>query len=196
MAKPIEPFIKEVLDKYDIDPRRALWDCHGTWIIYHKYVEMLGAKAGVTLEAPQIVTADPAAKMVVICVSGQLGDRHEWSFGEAAPYNNKNAYPFAMAEKRAKDRVILKLVGLAGHVYTDEDVYDIKDGKPQWEAPAVADTPTIGDSNAFRTMLEEAQSLEDLNAFAKEIGASDLPAPSKAALRKVYAKRKKEISNG
>jgi hypothetical protein len=200
MAKPLDPFIKEMLEKYDIDPRRALWDCHGTWVMYHKYVELLGAKAGVQIDAPRVIECSVEKKFVVIQVAGQLGDGddapHAWTFGEAAPYNNKNAYPFAMAEKRAKDRLILKLVGCAGHVYTELDAYEISQDGIQWEAPAVTETPTIGDSNAFRTMLEEAQSLEDLNAFAKEIGASDLPAPSKAALRKVYAKRKKEISNG
>jgi hypothetical protein len=33
--------------------------------------------------------------------------------------NNKNAYPYAMAEKRAKDRVILKLLNAHGAVYSE-----------------------------------------------------------------------------
>jgi hypothetical protein len=33
------------------------------------------------------------------------------SFGEVSPDNNKNAYPIAMAEKRAMSRVVLKLAG-------------------------------------------------------------------------------------
>ena len=48
--------------------------------------------------------------MAVVQATGKLGERTENSFGEAAPYNNKNNYPLAMAEKRAKDRVILKLL--------------------------------------------------------------------------------------
>lgn len=197
MAKRIDPIVQEVLDRFGIDPRRALWDCHGTWIIYHKYVEMIAAKAGAVLDSPHIVHADPAEKLVVICITGQLGDRTEWSFGEAAPYNNKNAYPFAMAEKRAKDRVILKLVGLAGHVYTDQDVYDIDEKKGvQWEAPEAVQTEVSTDASAFRRMLETADDLDALNGFAKEIGTSDLTAPSKAALRKIYSKRRKELNNG
>lgn len=35
-----------------------------------------------------------------------------------------------MAEKRAKDRVILKLVGLHGYVYSEEESDDFKDAKP------------------------------------------------------------------
>ena len=55
MAKPLDPIIEEVLNRYDIDPRRALWDCHGTWVIYHKYVELIGMKAGVHLDPPRII---------------------------------------------------------------------------------------------------------------------------------------------
>ena len=200
MAKPLDPFIKEMLEKYDIDPRRALWDCHGTWVMYHKCVELLGAKAGVLIDTPRIIECSVEKKFVVIQVSGQLGEGENapdaWTFGEAAPYNNKNAYPFAMAEKRAKDRLILKLVGCAGHVYTELDAYDISQEGIQWEAPANADIPTVGDSDAFRTMLEEAEDMETLNAFAAEIGKSDLHSTAKATLRKVYAKCKKEITNG
>ena len=48
-------------------------------------------------------------------VMGHMGDKSEWSIGEVSPHpTSKNSYPYAMAEKRAKDRVILKLVGLHG----------------------------------------------------------------------------------
>ncbi len=53
------------------------------------------------------------------------------TFGEAAPMNNSNGYPVAMAEKRAKDRVILKLVGLHGDVYSEDEADEFKDAKPQ-----------------------------------------------------------------
>ena len=56
-----------------------------------------------------------------------MGDVSEWSFGEAAPYNNKNNYPFAMAEKRAKDRVILKLVGLHGDTYSQAEADEFEE---------------------------------------------------------------------
>ena len=62
--------------------------------------------------------------------TGRMGDKSEWSIGEAAPYNNKNSYPFAMAEKRAKDRVILKLVGLHGDVYSEDEADDFRESRP------------------------------------------------------------------
>ena len=68
----------------------------------------------------------------------------EWSFGEAMGYNLKNNYPFAMAEKRAKDRVILKLAGLHG-VYSEEEAEDFKeslrDGTAKPVATSVASAP-------------------------------------------------------
>jgi hypothetical protein len=43
---------------------------------------------------------------------GKKGDRIIQTFGECTPKNNSNAYPVAMAEKRAKSRVVLTLAGL------------------------------------------------------------------------------------
>ena len=42
---------------------------------------------------------------------GRRGDKIIQTFGEASPKNNKNAYPVAMAEKRAKSRIVLMLAG-------------------------------------------------------------------------------------
>lgn len=135
MAKPLDPRIAAILKDYELAPKDALWDCHGTWVMYHRYCEIIAAKTGVKFDPPQIVEANTPDKIAVICVTGHMGDRSEWSFGEAAPSNNKNAYPYAMAEKRAKDRVILKLVGLAGFVYSEEEADDFKEAKPANDAP-------------------------------------------------------------
>jgi hypothetical protein len=197
MAKPLDPIIEEVLNRYDIDPRRALWDCHGTWVIYHKYVELIGMKAGVTLDAPSMIHSDPVSKHVVILVNGNMGDKASaWSFGETTPYNNKNAYPFAMAEKRAKDRVILKLVGLAGHVYTDQDVADIKDGKIQWEVAPSKPTVATDEAINLAESMRSASTLDELDACAADIRGADLNAAAKDKLRKIYSAQRKELQNG
>jgi hypothetical protein len=126
MAKAPDPRIIEILKKYEEDPREAMWDCHGTWVVYHKAVERIAAKASITFDMPEVIEARSAEKIVAIAVRGFMGDRSEWSFGEAAPNNNKNAYPYAMAEKRAKDRVVLKLVGLTGLAYSEEESDDFR----------------------------------------------------------------------
>lgn len=135
MAKPLDPIIGEVLRKYGFGPD-ACWDCHGSWVIYHRALEQLAAKAGIVFDMPTVLEANGVARSVALCVTGRLGDRCEWSVGEASPPNNKNAYPWAMAEKRAKDRVILKLIGLHGFAYSEEEADAFKDNKPKLGAAA------------------------------------------------------------
>ncbi len=125
----IDPLIQAVLDKYGL-PKTALWDCHGTLVMYHKYVEQVAATAKIMFGVPTVIEGSAEKGIVALLVSGQIHDgadtRTEWSIGEAAPNNNKNAYPYAMAEKRAKDRVALKLLGLHGLVFSEEEADDFK----------------------------------------------------------------------
>lgn len=113
-----------VLRKIGADPATAGWDCHGTYVLLHKTLELVAAEEGVKFGPPEILVNDIENKRVAILVTGSLNGREEWSIGEAAEYNNKNTYPYAMAEKRAKDRVILKLVGLHGDVYSEDEADD------------------------------------------------------------------------
>lgn len=122
--------VGEVLREIGMTPQTAGWDCHGTFVLLHKALEKVAAHRNIKFDPPQIVEADVGQKQCVMIVTGHMGDVSEWSIGEAAPYNNKNYYPFAMAEKRAKDRVILKLVGLHGDVYSEEEADDFKASKP------------------------------------------------------------------
>lgn len=112
----------EIIKELEMTKDETLWDCHGTWVMYHKALEKIAAHKGVTFDEPKVIHSDVALKSVVMLVTGRMDQRTEWSFGEATPANNKNAYPFAMSEKRAKDRVILKLVGLHGDVYSDTEI--------------------------------------------------------------------------
>lgn len=109
----------------------ATWDCHGTPVVLHKVLEQVAAKQGISFDPPTMIEADAEKKTVVMLVSGRIGDKVEWSIGEAVPYNNKNSYPYAMAEKRAKDRVILKLIGVAGFVYSEDEADDFKAQRPE-----------------------------------------------------------------
>ena len=92
------------------------------WVCKHAALEIVATKANVEWSLPQIIQADTAAGIAVLAVSGKLGERMEWATGEASPKNNKNSYPWAMAEKRAKDRVVLKLVGIHGLVYSEDEM--------------------------------------------------------------------------
>ena len=116
--------LSKIIKDVGLTEAQATWDCHGTPVVKHKALEKIAASNNIVFDAPQIISHDITTKEVVICVTGHMADATAWSFGEAAPYNNKNIYPFAMAEKRAKDRVILKLVGLHGDAYSQEEAED------------------------------------------------------------------------
>lgn len=99
-----------------------IWEVHGnSWCIKHKALERAGAVAGIRWDPPTLIESNSASGVVALCAFGKLADRIEWSIGEAAPKNNKNAYPYAMAEKRAKDRVILKLLNTHGYLYSEAE---------------------------------------------------------------------------
>lgn len=133
----------------------------GKYIMYHWACEKAAAKKGIAWETPQVIQACAKDKIAVILVAGKLGDKTEWSFGEAAPYNTTQTYPFAMAEKRAKDRVILKLIGLHGDVYSEEEADDFKNRpapEPAQDSPAnsyvtraLADIASFGTNDALTT---------------------------------------------
>lgn len=140
----LDPRIELIRNKYGLD-RDDFWELpqkKGTWLVKHRALELVALKAGVHFDAPQVIEADTKNGIAVVSVFGSIrelkkdaGKDHPvfeqlfgvWSIGEAAPGNNKNAYPWAMAEKRAKDRVTLKLIGLHGLVYS-EDEAEFDDG--------------------------------------------------------------------
>ena len=109
----------------------AGWNCHGTYVLLHKALEKVAVARKIKFDAPQILESDSSKRIVSLMVMGHMGDKSEWSIGEASPSNNKNSYPYAMAEKRAKDRVILKLVGLHGDVYAEDEADSFKEERPE-----------------------------------------------------------------
>lgn len=160
--KKIDPVLIEILTKYGEKAEDALWDCHGVWVAYHRAIERVAAKAGIRFDMPTIIEAKSDSKIVSIAVQGWLGEKSEWSFGEAAPANNKNAYPYAMAEKRAKDRVVLKLIGLHGLVYSEEESDDFKQQREP--APKPADASKNDDARNLYSTLESAMRLATTKA--------------------------------
>lgn len=120
MGKPSQAVL-DFMSKYKIDSD-DVWEVHGSsWVVKHKALERVAAEQGITWERPAMVETSSASGIAVMVVFGKLGDRTEWSMGEASPKNNKNAYPYAMAEKRAKDRVILKLLAAHGALYSESE---------------------------------------------------------------------------
>lgn len=190
----------DIFKEIGLTKEQATWDCHGTPVALHKALEQVAAHQGITFDPPVMIEANAEKKTVVMQVSGRLGDNVEWSVGEATPYNNKNSYPYAMAEKRAKDRVILKLIGVAGFVYSEDEADDFKNSRPadmpatpqpNVPPPASDDIP-FDDEDMWRQwvtkqkgLIDEADSIgactawvnrtrkkrDDLNEFSRELTA-------------------------
>lgn len=114
-----------------------MWEVRpGSWAVKHSAIERIVAAQGIKFERPAIIEVNTAEKIMVICVFGTLGDRTEWSFGEASPANCKIAYPASIAEKRAKDRVAIKLLNATGAaIYSDEESDEFKDRRDTDEEP-------------------------------------------------------------
>jgi hypothetical protein len=113
--------------------REDVWKVQGTPVVKHSALERLSAAIGITWDMPKEVIA--SMDEVVILARGVRKDGiAEWSYGEVKVVRGENGgnyrisgkqagYPFAMAEKRAKDRVIIKLAGLHG-AYSEEEADD------------------------------------------------------------------------
>jgi hypothetical protein len=184
MAKQLDPQIAEVLKSFGYG-RDAAWDCHGTWVVYHRVIEQIAAKAGIVFEPPIVLEANSPAKCAAICVTGVIGDKREWSIGEAAPGNNKNAYPYAMAEKRAKDRVVLKLIGLHGLVYSEDEADNFTAAGGRRDAPDP--TPLFLELRGTRGSMSEA-GIKKWAETVKDLAARKvLPDHELAELRTIYA---------
>lgn len=130
----MDDVIKELMKDLELDFKDNTWEVkHGgksVTCVKHKALEKIAAHKKIRFDPPAMIANDPDKRVAAMCVTGHLGDRAEWAIGEASPGNNKNNYPYAMAEKRAKDRVILKLLNMAGDYYSQDEADEFEEAKP------------------------------------------------------------------
>jgi|TARA_Y100000015_G_scaffold32798_1_gene32701 hypothetical protein len=120
--------IKELAQKYDLS-KDDFWELkRGTksmWIITHDACEKIAAKENIQFGAPTIYR--DSNQDVAIVGDAKRGNKVIWSTGEASPKNCKAPYMFAMAEKRLKDRLILKLINAYEYgIYSDSEADNFK----------------------------------------------------------------------
>ena len=100
------------------------------YIITHDACQKIGDMEGIIFGPPQILNSEQ--RFVRMVISAKKGEVLMWSIGEADTKNCKNLYFGAMAEKRGKDRVILKLINAYEYgIYSDVEADDFK--KPKYE---------------------------------------------------------------
>jgi len=130
--------IADILSTYGEPIAGNIWRVQGQAVIYHKALERIAAQAKITFDPPTVLRAERDEAVLLVTgrirasEAGQMSERAEWSIGEALVNVNyrvsgrQAAYVYAMAEKRAKDRVILKLIGLHGLLYSEEEADEFK----------------------------------------------------------------------
>ena len=73
--------IADILAKYGEPIAGNIWRVQGQAVIYHKALERIAAQAGIVFGPPTILRAE--RDEAVILVTGSMGERTEWSIGEA-----------------------------------------------------------------------------------------------------------------
>ena len=144
----LKKLLQEVGEIVDVKDRNsAVWSLpqnQNVMIVKHKALEKISSHLGMWFDAPKIIESDTEKKIVSLIVQGYIedgkGKNSAWSIGEVSPDNYKtyakqSTYPYAMAEKRAIDRVILKLLGVHGDFYSEEEADEFKKSDPPKEPP-------------------------------------------------------------
>jgi hypothetical protein len=178
--------IRELFKKHDVPlGRKDIWDVKGKPVVHHAALERLAAGMGLTWDAPNVITAK-SDEVVLWCRATRKDNISEWSFGEAKiaqkgvvggnyrVTGEQPAYPFAMAEKRAKDRVIIKLAGLHG-AYSNEEADEFADAQPKGNEPETKAQSTKAEPAKEKAKAEPAKENE-----AEANGAKVLDAELKA----------------
>jgi len=170
----LSKLLKEVGEVVDIrDKNSAVWSLpqnKNALIVKHKALEKVSAHLGMWFDPPTIIESNTEKKIVSLVVQGYIDDgkgkNTAWSIGEVSPQNTSNKYVYAMAEKRAIDRVILKLLGVHGDFYSqaeiDEGEVSDKDTSSKPDPKVVSAIKEI-----FTTFLKAQNTREELVGFWK-----------------------------
>lgn len=153
MVKTLDPVIKEAFKKVGFSEEEVKDGCwllerpvrKGSdelkpiaWIALHKFLEKVAQRMDIVFDEPKVMNCTEGEVAIYVrgTVLNEIGSKinQAWSIGEASPKNCKNEYRWAMAEKRAKDRVILKLLGIAGDMYSEEEADEFKEKTPAQKA--------------------------------------------------------------
>lgn len=157
--------IRDLFAKYEVPlGRKDVWAVQGTPVIKHSALERLSAAIGLTWDTPTAVIST-MQDVVILARATRKDGISEWSYGEASIVRDGSvggnykvsgkqaAYPWAMAEKRAKDRVIIKLAGLYG-AYSSDEAADFDDPEKKTYADGSGE-PARGRRRANRQEADE-----------------------------------------
>ena len=136
--------LKEIKEKFNLG-KDDFWEMKrggkSMWILTHDACEKIAYQAGIVFHMPDPKLSCTEPPNVVLYGSATLGNRTEWSNGEANPTNCKMPYMNAMAEKRLKDRLTLKLINAYEYqIYSEIEADTFEKPKEVKKAPRPATT--------------------------------------------------------
>tara|TARA_R100000781_G_C4004295_1_gene101425 strand:- start:78 stop:473 length:396 start_codon:yes stop_codon:yes gene_type:complete len=124
--------IRQLAKKYGLG-ENDFWQLpnnKNVWIIKHDAVEKISKLEDIEFSEPTVVEHGRDYCALLGSAFMQTGEEpaKEWSFGEADLKLNCTArYPYAMAEKRLKDRLTLKLISAYEYgIYSEEEAEAFK----------------------------------------------------------------------
>lgn len=204
----LSKLLKEVGEVVDVrDKNSAVWSLpqnKNALIVKHKALEKISAHLGMWFDPPTIIESNTEKKIVSLVVQGYIDDgkgkNTAWSIGEVSPQNTSNKYVYAMAEKRAIDRVILKLLGVHGDFYSqaeiDEGEVSDKDTSSKPDPKVVSAIKEI-----FTTFLKAQNTREELVGFWKNNPQplnilKDMSMETYQEIETAFKKRAEDIKQG
>ena len=119
-----QSLIKKFKEDYKLDASDFwLHKQSKNWIIKHNALEKVAAQEKITWTL-EVLNFNPD---IVVKCTATSGDRVIESLGEASPKNTIINHPYAMAEKRAVDRCILKLLNAHAYIYSEAESDDFRE---------------------------------------------------------------------
>jgi hypothetical protein len=143
---PYPKQLETLMSTYNIAPNEV-WEIQakgrgtGKYAVYHATLERIADEQGIFFMPPTMIETDGKNMVVAIRVDAVMPAKVEgqatktvWTIGEVSPSNyrvtgNQSGYPYAMAEKRGKDRCILKLLNAHGMLYSEDELAEVEQPK-------------------------------------------------------------------
>jgi len=126
--------VAQLLDKYNFLKKDDFYKekRSGKDIIKHHACERIARHEKIKYSEPRFLVVQRDHSVLYCAATIGEGEdlKMEWTVGEADLKSNCfNQYVHSMAEKRLKDRLILKLIGVYGEIYSSEE--DFVDNLPK-----------------------------------------------------------------
>jgi len=118
MSDPNQQKINDIIVKYGLHPD-WIYVKHGVRFIKKIGIDKLAIGIGSPIDMQLAHISDHA---VVIKATVVVNTVKFTVFGEVSPQNNKFPYPVAVAEKRARSRVLLSALGLHGFLFGEDEI--------------------------------------------------------------------------